>query len=446
MMNKFGKEEEYLTQTKEAFKRGEIDLLIVCSKLLTGFDAPRCQVIYIDKELKEHSLLQAIARTNRLFDGKDYGYIVDYRGLIKKLDEAMDMYSGAGLENFDSADLKGAMIDVASTLVQLRNAWSCLVMQFDDVPNFKKRHTKTNQDNVFSACLDMLETQDKRTEFYNNLRAFAKYYTVINSSEKALSLLADSEGKKYHDDCVMFAKLRKAAQIRYNETLDHREYEKEMQNLLDRHLHVTGEVLQVTEPVDILDKAGFRRELEKLYAPRAKADAIRNRLIAHISVHHDEDPAFYDAFSERIEAALRLYKDKRITESDYLETVETIMNDLTERRSHSTVPKALQANSNAQAYFGVVVPIIKEYSLETTLPEDILTQFVLDIDHVIVKNIEVDWTTKRTVCDRIKGEIDDLCYDLADEYGFAEDDFPQSEFNDKIIESIMIVAVRRYHA
>lgn len=92
----------YEDSVKNRFVDGEIDILIVCSKLLTGFDAPRCQVLYIGKELKEHGLLQAIARTNRLYDGKDYGLIVDYRGLTKSWIDAMNMYSGAGLENFEA--------------------------------------------------------------------------------------------------------------------------------------------------------------------------------------------------------------------------------------------------------------------------------------------------------------------------------------------------------
>ena len=95
MMKQYGDADTYEEAMKNKFCDGEIDILIVCSKLLTGFDAPVCQVLYIDKELKEHGLLQAIARTNRLHDGKEYGLIVDYRGLIQKLDAAMDMYSGA---------------------------------------------------------------------------------------------------------------------------------------------------------------------------------------------------------------------------------------------------------------------------------------------------------------------------------------------------------------
>lgn len=126
MMEKYRSAEEYEDTVKRQFQNGEIDILIVCSKLLMGFDAPIFQILYIDKELKEHGLLQAIARTNRLHEGKDYGLIVDYRGLIEKLDEAMDLYSGAGLEQFEGGDLKGTITDVITAIGQLREAYAQL--------------------------------------------------------------------------------------------------------------------------------------------------------------------------------------------------------------------------------------------------------------------------------------------------------------------------------
>ena len=142
MMKQYGDADTYEEAMKNKFCDGEIDILIVCSKLLTGFDAPVCQVLYIDKELKEHGLLQAIARTNRLHDGKEYGLIVDYRGLIQKLDAAMDMYSGAGLENFEGRDLRGVVIDVLEALGQLRTAYTNLIDLFADVKDLSVRKWK----------------------------------------------------------------------------------------------------------------------------------------------------------------------------------------------------------------------------------------------------------------------------------------------------------------
>ncbi len=127
MMDRYGTPEKYEDAIKDEFVNGdELDLLIVVDKLLTGFDAPRATVLYVDKPMKEHTLLQAIARVNRLYEGKDYGLIIDYRGLLDKLDEAMQMYSGAGLENFDPEDLKGAIYDVISIIGSLRQYYSDL--------------------------------------------------------------------------------------------------------------------------------------------------------------------------------------------------------------------------------------------------------------------------------------------------------------------------------
>ena len=135
MMEQYGNADDYEEIIKNKFIDGEIDILIVCSKLLTGFDAPRTQVLYIDKELKDHNLLQAIARTNRLYEGKDYGLIVDYRGLINKLDSAMEVYSGAGLEQFDSADIKGVIVDIMACVGRLRESYSHLCDVFETIKN-----------------------------------------------------------------------------------------------------------------------------------------------------------------------------------------------------------------------------------------------------------------------------------------------------------------------
>src|SRR5699024_9082024 len=101
MMARYGDEARYETSIKDQFIHGDFDILIVVDKLLTGFDAPRAAVLYVDKPLKEHNLLQAIARVNRLYEEKDRGLIIDFRGLLTELNNAMNVYSGSGLERFD---------------------------------------------------------------------------------------------------------------------------------------------------------------------------------------------------------------------------------------------------------------------------------------------------------------------------------------------------------
>ena len=189
MMNRYGDADAYEEAMKNQFCAGDIDILIVCSKLLTGFDAPICQVLYIDKELKEHGLLQAIARTNRLYEGKDYGLIVDYRGLIEKLDTAMDLYSGAGLENFDSGDLKGVVVDVMSSVAGLREAYTRLTELFADLKNPRD----TEEVEVFLA------DDKKRENFYNFLCAFGKALNMVLNAEQTYAAVPKDELKQYQD-------------------------------------------------------------------------------------------------------------------------------------------------------------------------------------------------------------------------------------------------------
>ena len=230
MMKQYGDADTYEEAMKNKFCDGEIDILIVCSKLLTGFDAPICQVLYIDKELKEHGLLQAIARTNRLHDGKEYGLIVDYRGLIQKLDAAMDMYSGAGLENFESGDLRGVVIDVLEALGQLRTAYTNLIDIFTDIKNLDDTE----------AVEVALADEKRREQFYNLLCAFGRALNLALNSEQVYAALPGEERKKYQDCFVFFSKVRRSVKIRYCDAIDNSEYEPLMQNLLDTHLSVAG--------------------------------------------------------------------------------------------------------------------------------------------------------------------------------------------------------------
>ena len=286
MMQQYGDADRYEEAIKNRFCDGEIDILIVCSKLLTGFDAPLCQVLYIDKELKEHGLLQAIARTNRLHEGKDYGLIVDYRGLIEKLDTAMDMYSGAGLENFDGGDLKGVVVDVMSAIGNLRSAYTQLVELFAPVGSISD-----------AEAVEVFLADDKmRQDFYTLLCAFGRVLHLVLNAEQAYNALSKEERQKVQDTFIFFSKVRRSVKLQYCDAIDNAEYEPLMQNLLDTHLSVAG-LKKITSPIDILNKDDFEKELEELGSLRSKADAIASRMTRSISKKRDENPAYYDSCS-----------------------------------------------------------------------------------------------------------------------------------------------------
>lgn len=428
MMQQYGDADRYEEAIKNRFCDGEIDILIVCSKLLTGFDAPLCQVLYIDKELKEHGLLQAIARTNRLHEGKDYGLIVDYRGLIEKLDTAMDMYSGAGLENFDGGDLKGVVVDVMSAIGNLRSAYTQLVELFAPVGSISD-----------AEAVEVFLADDKmRQDFYTLLCAFGRALHLVLNAEQAYNALSKEERQKYQDTFIFFSKVRRSVKLQYCDAIDNAEYEPLMQNLLDTHLFVAG-LKKITSPIDILNKDDFEKELEELGSLRSKADAIASRMTRSISEKRDENPAYYDSFSKRIRDALALYKEKVISEAEYLAKMRTIMEDYHAGRSTVSYPERIKNNVHAQAFFGVLTALFDEVEDERITP-DFVAEVSEEITKIVASHSQVDWTNNKTIHDRISQDIDDLFYKYEKEHGLKL----SFDLIDKIIDNVKTVALRRF--
>lgn len=428
MMQQYGDADRYEEAIKNRFCDGEIDILIVCSKLLTGFDAPLCQVLYIDKELKEHGLLQAIARTNRLHEGKDYGLIVDYRGLIEKLDTAMDMYSGAGLENFDGGDLKGVVVDVMSAIGNLRSAYTQLVELFAPVGSISDAE----------AVEVFLADDNVRQDFYTLLCAFGRALHLVLNAEQAYNALSKEERQKYQDTFIFFSKVRRSVKLQYCDAIDNEEYEPLMQNLLDTHLSVAG-LKKITSPIDILNKDDFEKELEELGSLRSKADAIASRMTRSISEKRDENPAYYDSFSKRIRDALALYKEKVISEAEYLAKMRTIMGDYHAGRSTVSYPERIKNNVHAQAFFGVLTALFDEVEDERITP-DFVAEVSEEITKIVASHSQVDWTNNKTIHDRISQDIDDLFYKYEKEHGLKL----SFDLIDKIIDNVKTVALRRF--
>lgn len=430
MMRKYGNEDNYEDSIKDEFVNGdELDLLIVVDKLLTGFDAPRATIMYIDKPLKEHNLLQAIARVNRLYDGKDYGFIIDYRGLIDKLNEALGMYSGeGGLDNFDPKDLKGSIYDVISTVGMLRQYHTDLINFFMPVKNKKD----VEEFEVFLA------DEEKRNEFYSILSKYSSILGIALASEKIYSAIGKEEITKYKKDLKFYQELRSSVRIRYSDTIDHKEYEAKMQRLMDNYISAE-EVIRITNPVDIMDEKGLEEELARLHSPRARADAIRTRLAKRIESQWDENPAYYKKFSERIEETLQQYKDKRISEAEYLRQMADIMSDFRKGTQDDDSPESIKYSANAKAFYGVIRETTTRYNTASEMVE-LLANLAADIDIIIDKHSKVDWHDNIDVHNRIEQEIEDILYIYEKKHGLKL----SYEEIDKIIVDVKTVALRRY--
>lgn len=430
MLKEYGSAEEYEERIIYEFVNGgDVDLLIVVDKLLTGFDAPRANVLYIDKELKEHTLLQAIARVNRLYEGKDFGFIIDYRGLLSNLNEAMGMYSGAGLENYDPDDLKGALYDVIGIIGSLRQSYTDLNQIF----------AKINNKNDIEEYHVLLGDEKLRETFYDLLSKFGRYLSVTLESEKIYLSLDEEEIKKYKDAFKFYQQLRKNVKYIYSETVDHKEYEEKMQNLIDNYI-AAEEIIRVTNPVDIMDEQGFEEELKRLGSPRSKADAIRTRIGVSISKHWEENPAYYKKFSERIEETLRTYKEKRINEIEYFNKMVEIMDEYKKGESGIEYPDLIKYNNNAQAFYGIAMDTIKERN-EIYINEKSVAELSLEIEKIIEGTIKVDWHNNTEINRLISLKLDELLYDFFEKNNL-EWNYPDDA--DRMIDNIKMVAMRRY--
>lgn len=426
-ISNYKNEEEYEETIKSKFINGDIDILIVVDKLLTGFDAPRASTLYLDKQIKEHNLLQAIARVNRLCDGKDYGYIVDYRGLLGELDKALTMYQEAGLEEFNEEDIKSSVYYIDTEINNMFQAYEKLKEIFKDIKN----------KNDLEEYEVLLEDEKIRKDFYDKLCKFGSMLGIILPSDQAYYKVGKEKISELRKALAFYQKLRTTVKLRYSETIDHKEYEAKMQKLLDNYV-VAKEMMRITEPVDITDAENFDKELEKMGTDRGKADTIRTRLTRTISEKSKEDPAYYKKFSTRIEETIEAYRNRRITDSEYLHKMQDIKEDFRKGNSGIVYPSNI-TTENSRAFYGVIydklIPIMKENANIEEIGEIALT-----IQREIESKIKRDWHYNTDIHNEIAQAIDDTIFMYATRKNINLD----LEELDKLIEEIINIALMKY--
>lgn len=426
-ISNYKNEEEYEETIKSKFINGDIDILIVVDKLLTGFDAPRASTLYLDKQIKEHNLLQAIARVNRLCDGKDYGYIVDYRGLLGELDKALTMYQEAGLEEFNEEDIKSSVYYIDTEINNMFEAYEDLKELFKDIKN----------KNDLEEYEILLEDEKIRKDFYNKLCKFGSMLGIILPSDQAYYKVGKEKISELRKALAFYQKLRATVKLRYSETIDHKEYEAKMQKLLDNYV-VAKEMMRITEPVDITDAENFDKELEKMGTDRGKADAIRTRLTRTISEKSKEDPAYYKKFSTRIEETIEAYRNRRITDSEYLQKMQDIKEDFRKGNSGISYPTNI-TTENSRAFYGVIYDKLIPRMKENANIEEI-GEIALTIQREIESKIKRDWHYNTDIHNEIAQAIDDTIFMYATRKNINLD----LEELDKLIEEIINIALMKY--
>ena len=410
MMDEHGNAKKYEKNIISRFKnQKDPEIIIVVDKLLTGFDEPKNTVLYLTRNLQGHKLLQAIARVNRIYPDKEFGYIIDYYGVIENLDVALQLYSS--FEEFDSDDLEGTLVNINEEIKKLPQKYSELWDIFKTIAN--KRDAEAYQ--------LLLKDEAIRAVFYDKLAAFAKGLKLALSSIQFYNQVDDKTIRRYKEDLAMFLKLRLAVIERYSDAIDYKQYEGQIQKLIDTHI-TTEKVEIITELVDIFDKEKFQQEVENTTGKAAKADKIASRTSKHISEKMEEDPAFYKKFSQMLKETIAEYEAHRITEVQYLNKVQEIMNNVL-AHTDSDIPEALRDKDVAKAFYGLSLESLSEKIQDTIVRREISTQAALNIDEMIQKAVldrgksVIDWQFKTNITGKLQIEIGDYLIDeVRDKY------------------------------
>lgn len=402
MMKRFGDEETYNKSIINSFKKSdEPEIIIVVKKLTTGFDAPRNVVLYLTRSLKEHELLQTIARVNRLSEGKDFGYVIDYYGVLAELDKALQEYSS--WEDFEAKDLEGTLTNVDKEAESLPQRHSELWDVFKTIKN--KGDTEEYE--------QFLADEAIRHRFYEKLSSYARTLQLALSTVKFSTETPEEQIAKYKKDLRFFLNLRVSVQRRYAEKVDFKEYESKVKKLVDTYV-TSDEVTSITELVNIFDAEKFQAEVEKVVGDAAKADTIASRTKKTITEKMQEDPAFYRKFSDLLEEAIREFRNKRISEAEYLRRVKDIMESV-RNRTGDEVPGSLSDRQAAKAFYGIILETLKSLEgISGDLKEE-AAKIALEIDEIVQKRIVVDWIRKDDVQNQMQNDIDDFLFDLKSE-------------------------------
>lgn len=411
---------------------GEIDLLIVKDKLLTGFDAPIAAVLYVDKSLKEHTLLQAIARVNRVYTNKDFGLIVDYFGIFKKLNSALDLYSDAqsGMDAFDPADIQAAVSSVEEEKAALELSYNNLWALFDGISRTE------SSSNIWQ---EHLREHEKRIEFYEKLSAFAKKLDFVYSSLDLFEAVGYKQAEAYRKDYLFFKKLKDSVSLRFNDSVDFSVYEDGIRQLLNTYVNA-DDVKMIIEPLDISNKEKMEEQLARLGSKEAKAEAIQTRQVEVLESHRFEDPILYMTFMERINKTIQDYLAERDSEK-YLSAMERMAEDYRAGRSAAVYPENIVDDGDAKAFYGAICSGIKKSLGDVENPVDEgAGQLALSVKDVIISNAKRDWRDNVIAHRNIKKALDDLLFDYMEEHhlNWCLDTI------DIIIDEIMMVAKRNY--
>lgn len=350
--------------------------------LITGFDAPIEQVMYLDNIIKEHNLLQAIARVNRVYKNKSCGFVVDYVGVLKHLKESLAIYADEDIE-----EIKQVVKDKAKSIDDLKFTHN-LINDF-----FKKYKIKNWRENI-EECIDLLVDEEVRNEFIMLVRRFNKAMDTV---------LPDPSALKYVTDLKILNFIKESARNRYrDDKLSIKDASKKIRKIVEEYLISKGVDPKIPPTPLLNDK--FVSKLKKEKSSKAKAQELEYAIIEHIEKHYEEDPEFYERFSDKLKQILEEYKNNWDELENELEKLrEEIRQGRESENTFGFDPK------NEMPFFGLLKQeiygkkTIKELNKEDV---DLLIGLTNDVIEIIRREVQVvDFWDNYTKQKRLKSYI-----------------------------------------
>ncbi len=415
---------KYERDVIDSFKYNDdgVEIIIVVDKLLTGFDAPCNTVLYLAKDLKDHNLLQAIARVNRLYENKKLpktaGYIIDYSENAKNINTAMKLFG-----NYDENDVKGTLIDVAEKIHELEESYSRVHGLFKEIQG-------SSDDEAF---LQLLGDAPKREMFYKSLNEFIK-----NLSE--CFVLQDFVHEFRHID--MYTKelkklmeLRKTASLKYADRVDLSEYKQSLVNILDKYVDAVGVEL-LTKQINITDRKQFEEAIETLGTDKSKAEAIAAQTQRTITEKLDTDPEFYERFSKKISEILQKMREGKLADIAALKQLRLINDDVADKKDDS-LPEIVSKNKGSDVFYRNLKACFEKFDIS----EDLYIRIIIEIFDRVKQGAIVDWHKNIDVKRQMMNSLDDYLYDIVKKgmnIDLSDDDMKT------IINSVLSLAENNY--
>ena len=340
LMTDLGTDEEtYEAEALRKFRKepAQMKLLIVVSRLLTGFDAPTATYIYIDKQMRDHGLFQAICRVNRL-DGedKDFGYVVDYKDLFKNIEAAVDDYTSEAFDAFDAEDVEGLISNRAekasSDLTTARDAWFGLLDPVEQPKGDDQILAYFSSPHGWDADPDAEEKARRRQALYKLAGAYARAFAAV-AEDPAASGVNDLQLTQYRGEVEHAMSLRDAVRLHSGDAVDMKQFEPAMRYLIDSYVKAeTSEVISHLDDISLIDLVASKGAAAEDALPKSLknkrenvAEAIENNVRRLIIDESPVNPKFYERMSELLTDLVQKRRDDAIAYAEYLEKIADLV-------------------------------------------------------------------------------------------------------------------------